>query len=158
MVFQFHGKQTQTLTRILMEKPSNGMKVIRWQLPLRLLFAGTLHRSQRMMPQRAVIDCRTGLFEHERLHVALSSVKSPPDLCILLPFNWDDFTIRCGNNSGLADSDGYLSGSIVGTFRLYFVISMKSQFEPIGKQSEDQFIPSDRASKGGLKVCQDRIQ
>jgi hypothetical protein len=68
-----------------MEKTSNGMTFTRWQIPLRLLFAGLVHRSQGMTLQRAVIDCRTKFWEHGQLSVALSRVKNPADLCILLP-------------------------------------------------------------------------
>jgi hypothetical protein len=52
---------------------------------LRLIFAGTVHRSQGMMLQRAVIDCRMKFLEHGQLYVARSGVKNAGDLCILLP-------------------------------------------------------------------------
>jgi ATP-dependent exoDNAse (exonuclease V) alpha subunit len=94
LVFQFEDGETRALTIIPMEKTSNGMKFIRCQLPLRLIFAGTVHRSQGMTLQRAVIDYRTKFWEHGQLYVALSQVKSPVDLCILLPDDMDDFTIR----------------------------------------------------------------
>jgi hypothetical protein len=48
IVVEFDNHETRTLTRIAMEKTSNGMKFIRWQIPLRLVFAGTAHRSQGM--------------------------------------------------------------------------------------------------------------
>jgi hypothetical protein len=51
VVFQFEDGETRALTRIPMEKTSNGMKSIRGQLPLRLLFAGTVHSSQGMTLQ-----------------------------------------------------------------------------------------------------------
>jgi hypothetical protein len=94
VVLWFDDDQTRAITRIPMEKTSNGMKFVRWQVPLRLLFAGTVHRSQGMTLQRAVIDCRTQLWEHGQLYVALSRVKRPDDLCILLPPDTNDFTIR----------------------------------------------------------------
>jgi hypothetical protein len=47
-----------------------------------------------MTLQQAVIDCRTKLWEHDQLYVALSRVNSPADLCILLPDDTDNFTIR----------------------------------------------------------------
>jgi ATP-dependent exoDNAse (exonuclease V) alpha subunit len=59
VVFQFEDGETRALMRIPMEKTSNGMKFIRCQLPLRLIFAETVHRSQGMTLQRAIIDYRT---------------------------------------------------------------------------------------------------
>jgi hypothetical protein len=53
-----------------------------------------MHRSQGMTLQRAVIDRRTKFWERGQLYVALSGVKSPGDLCILLPDHMDDFAIR----------------------------------------------------------------
>jgi hypothetical protein len=47
-----------------------------------------------MTLQRAVIDYRTEFWEYGQLSVALSRVKSPAVLCILLPDDMDDFTIR----------------------------------------------------------------
>jgi hypothetical protein len=94
MLFQFEGGETRALTRIPMEKTSNGMKSIRCQLPLPLIFAGTVHRSQGMTLQWAVIDYRAKSWEHRQLYVPLSRVKSPVDLCILLLDDMDDFTIR----------------------------------------------------------------
>jgi hypothetical protein len=46
VVSQFEDGEAMALTRSPMEKTSNGMKFIRSQLPLRLIFARTLHRSQ----------------------------------------------------------------------------------------------------------------
>jgi hypothetical protein len=58
MVFQFKNGETMVLAATAMEKTSNGMKFGGRQLLLRLIFAGTVHRSQGMTLQRAVIDCR----------------------------------------------------------------------------------------------------
>jgi hypothetical protein len=94
VVLEFDDGETRTRTRIPMEeKGSNGMQFVTCQLPLRLIFAGTVHKSQGMTLQRSVIDCRTKFWEHGQLYVALSRVKSPADLCILLPDDTDDFTI-----------------------------------------------------------------
>jgi hypothetical protein len=60
VVFQFGDGKTRTLTRIPMEKTSNGMKFIWCQLYLRLIFARTVYRSQGMTLQRAVINYRKG--------------------------------------------------------------------------------------------------
>jgi hypothetical protein len=59
MVFQFKNGETMVLTATHIEKTLNGMKFIGRQLLLRLAFAGTMHRSQGMTLQRAVIDRRT---------------------------------------------------------------------------------------------------
>jgi hypothetical protein len=74
-----------------MEKTSNEMKFTRCQLPLQLIFAGTVHRSQGMTLQRSVLDYRTKFWEHGQLYVVLSRAKSPVDLCIVLPGDTDDF-------------------------------------------------------------------
>jgi hypothetical protein len=70
------------------------MKFRQCQLPLRLIFAGTVHRSQGVTLQRAIIDYSTKFWEHGQLYTALSRVKSPVDLCILIADDMDDFTIR----------------------------------------------------------------
>jgi hypothetical protein len=44
VIFQFEDSETRALTRIPIEKTSNGIKFTRCQLPLRLLFAATVHR------------------------------------------------------------------------------------------------------------------
>jgi hypothetical protein len=94
VIVQFDDNETKPLTRIPMGKTLNGMKFVPWQIPLRLIFAGTANRSQGMPLQRAVIDCRTKLWEHEQLSVALSRVKTPTDLCILRPADLDNFAMR----------------------------------------------------------------
>jgi hypothetical protein len=92
VVFQFNKGEIMALTKTSIEKMSNGMKFIGRQLLLRLIFAGTVHRSQGMTLQRVVIDCHMKFWEHVQLYVALSGVKSPGDLCILLRDDMDDFT------------------------------------------------------------------
>jgi hypothetical protein len=94
VVARLDNGQEITFPRIPMEKDSNGLKFVRWQIPLRLVFAGTVHRSQEMTLGRAVVDLRTHYWEHGQLYVALSRVRSPVDLCILLPEDMTDFTIR----------------------------------------------------------------
>jgi hypothetical protein len=82
------------LTKTPMEKASNAMKFIRHQLFFRLILAGTVHRSQGITFQRAVIDGRMKFWEHGQLYVALSGVNSLGNLYILLPDDIDDFPIR----------------------------------------------------------------
>jgi hypothetical protein len=81
-----------TLPRIPMEKVSNGMKFARWQVPLKLIFAGTVHRSQGMTLTKVVIDLRSGFWEHGQLYVALSRVRNPANMCILLPDSSDEIS------------------------------------------------------------------
>jgi hypothetical protein len=94
VVVQLDDNETRALTRIPMEKTSNGMQFVRWQFPLRRVFAGTVHRSQGMTLDRAVIDRRTTFWEHGQFYAALSRVKTPADLCILQPSDMEDFMIR----------------------------------------------------------------
>jgi hypothetical protein len=42
-VIRFDGGEEITLSRIPMEKMSNGMKFSRWQVPLKSIYAGTVH-------------------------------------------------------------------------------------------------------------------
>jgi hypothetical protein len=85
VVVCFDQGEERTLTRVPLEKVTNGMNFKRWQVPLRLMYAGTVHRSQGMTLSRAVVDCRSEFWEHGQLYVALSRVRDPRELCILLP-------------------------------------------------------------------------
>jgi hypothetical protein len=91
---EFKNGETVVLTETPVEKTSNKMKFVGRQLLLWLIIGGTVYRSQGTTLQRAVIDYRMKCREHRQLHVALSGVKSPGDLCILFPDDVDDFTIR----------------------------------------------------------------
>jgi hypothetical protein len=46
----FDNGCTQTLARIHLEKTISGMRFIRWQIPVRLVFAGTVHRRRPSKP------------------------------------------------------------------------------------------------------------
>jgi hypothetical protein len=81
-----------TLSRIPIGKRANGLKFAGWQVPFSLIFAGTVHRSQNMALHKAVIDFRTEFWEHDRLYVALSKVRNPENLCVLLPESFDDIS------------------------------------------------------------------
>jgi hypothetical protein len=85
---------SKTLTRIHMEKCLKVMSFVRWQLRPRPVFAGTVHRCQGITLAKAVIDCRPRFWEHGRLYVAPSRVKSPADMCILLPSDLTDFALH----------------------------------------------------------------
>jgi hypothetical protein len=92
-VIQFHSGEQLALSRILMEKVSNGMGFSRRQVPLKLIYAGTVHRSQGMTLNRAVIDFRRYFWEHGQLYIALSRVRHPDNLCILLPESEEEIAI-----------------------------------------------------------------
>jgi hypothetical protein len=83
-----------TLARMPMEKVTNGMKFKRWQLPLRLMFAGTVHRSQGMTLSRVVLDLRAEFWEHGQSYVGLSRVRDPRNICILIPNDRKDPPIK----------------------------------------------------------------
>jgi hypothetical protein len=72
-----------------MEKFSNGIKFARWQLPVWLIYAGTVPGSQGMTLAITVIDLRTNFWEHGQLYVALSRVTDLGNLCFLLPSSPD---------------------------------------------------------------------
>jgi hypothetical protein len=59
LVISLEDGNQRTLTRIPLEKVSNGMRFKWWQVPLRLIFPGTVHRSQGMTLDGAVVDCRS---------------------------------------------------------------------------------------------------
>jgi hypothetical protein len=84
LVVSFGPEAEYTFGPIRMEKKLNGAEFVRWQVPFRLMYAGTVHRSQGMTLDRAVMDCRTQFWEHGQLYVALSRVRSPRGLCVLL--------------------------------------------------------------------------
>jgi len=56
----------------------------RLQVPLRLAYACTVHKSQASTMDRVVVDLRNGVFDHGQLYVALSRVRSRHDLLILV--------------------------------------------------------------------------
>lgn len=63
---------------------SFGATMRRKQFPLRCGYAATIHKAQSLTLERVVVDLRSGVFDHGQLYVALSRVRSPYDLCILL--------------------------------------------------------------------------
>jgi hypothetical protein len=57
-VIQFHSGEQLALSPIPMEKESHRMRFSLWQVPLKLIYAGTVHRSQGMTLNRAIIHLR----------------------------------------------------------------------------------------------------
>ena len=74
-----------TLPRICFRGKLNGAGFTRRQLPVRLAYAGTVHRSQGETLTRVVVDLRRSFWEHGQLYVALSRVRNPDGCMILLP-------------------------------------------------------------------------
>ncbi|MBM4077448.1 MAG: hypothetical protein FJ267_17615, partial [Planctomycetes bacterium] len=56
----------------------------RLQVPLRLAYSCTIHKSQAATLDRAVVDLREGVFDHGQLYVALSRVRSARDVLLLI--------------------------------------------------------------------------
>ena len=73
------------LIRMDLEKEYNGMKFIRTQIPIRLCYASTVHKSQGQTLDRVVLDLRGNFWEHGQMYVGLSRVRDPRNLLILLP-------------------------------------------------------------------------
>ena len=75
----------KTIPIILFKGISNGIKFTRMQIPLKYVYSGTIHKSQGMTLRKVVIDMRSNFWEHGQLYVALSRVKEPQNVCVLLP-------------------------------------------------------------------------
>ena len=73
------------LIRMDLEKEFNGMKFIRTQIPIRLCYASTVHKSQGQTLEKVVLDLRGNFWEHGQMYVGLSRVRDPKNLLILLP-------------------------------------------------------------------------
>ena len=63
------------------------------QLPVKLGFAVTIHRSQGLTVDEAVIDFDRGIFECGQAYVALSRVRSKDGIYLRQPLNMHDFKI-----------------------------------------------------------------
>jgi len=82
---RFEDSHERVIPRIAFNTETNGIKFTRTQIPFKPLYAGTIHKSQGLTLNRVVIDMRSKFWEHGQLYVALSRVKDPKNLCILLP-------------------------------------------------------------------------
>jgi hypothetical protein len=91
------------LTKIPMEKAANGMKFMRCQFPLKIVFAGTVHQSQGMTLDRVGIDCRSKFWGHGHRYVALSRARKHENICILLPLGMPKLTIHGPVDSEVVD-------------------------------------------------------
>ena len=85
VIVQFEDKSTATIPRINFPGETNGIVFTRHQIPLKPIFAGTIHKSQGLTLNNVVVDMRSRFWEHGQLYVALSRVRDPRNLCILLP-------------------------------------------------------------------------
>ena len=79
------GGEQVTLPRICFKGSLNGAEFTRRQLPVRLAYAGTVHRAQGESLTRVVVDLRRSFWEHGQLYVALSRVRAPDGCLVLLP-------------------------------------------------------------------------
>jgi hypothetical protein len=79
---------------IPLKKNLNGFTFIRSQIPVKPVFGGTVDHSQGMTLSKAIIDCRTKFWEHGQLYVTLSRVRSPENICVLLPADLTDFSLN----------------------------------------------------------------
>lgn len=82
IVVEFEDGKEWTLPKTLFNIKSNQMVFDRLQIPLKPLYAGTIHKSQGMTLKRVVIDLRSPHWEHGQLYVALSRVRDPRNICI----------------------------------------------------------------------------
>lgn len=90
VVVEFEDKTTATIPRINFQGETDGIIFTRHQIPLKPIFAGTIHKSQGLTLDRVVVDMRSKFWEHGQLYVALSRIRNPCNLCILLPENKED--------------------------------------------------------------------
>ena len=82
---EFEDRSTTTIPRINFPGETNGIIFTRHQIPLKPIFAGTIHKSQGLTLNKVVVDMRSKFWEHGQLYVALSRIRNPCNLCILLP-------------------------------------------------------------------------
>ena len=85
VLVEFEDGSSYTIPRIKFSGVTNGIHFVRTQVPLKPIFAGTVHKSQGMTLTKGVIDLRSDLWEHGQLYVAFSRFKDPRNICILLP-------------------------------------------------------------------------
>lgn len=89
-VVNFHypaiGGNSETLIpKICFKTNLDGITYLRYQLPFRIGYAGTVHRVQGLTMKRIIIDVRSNFWEHGQLYVALSRIQDPKNVCVLLP-------------------------------------------------------------------------
>ncbi|KAK3909974.1 ATP-dependent DNA helicase [Frankliniella fusca] len=65
--------------------PGSPMEMTRRQFPLQVAYAISTHKSQGQTVKKVGVDLRTDCFTHGQLFVALSRVRNPDDLLVLVP-------------------------------------------------------------------------
>lgn len=85
VVVELSDKTKATLPRVNFPGETNGIVFTCHQIPLRPIYAGTIHKSQGLTLNKVIVDMRSLFWEHGQLYVALSRIKNPQNLCILLP-------------------------------------------------------------------------
>lgn len=86
-------EEIRMIHRIRFENNLFGVTFQRIQSPINLAYSSTVHKSQGLTLSKVVIDLRLDMWEHGQLYVALSRVKNPSDLCVLLRED-SDYSIR----------------------------------------------------------------
>lgn len=81
-------RETFVLHRIKFQFNFHGVKITRMQFPVRLAFAGTVHKAQGQTLAKVVVDLRSNYFSPGQLYVALSRVRKSGD--VLLMHNTED--------------------------------------------------------------------
>ncbi|EAY21003.1 hypothetical protein TVAG_172600 [Trichomonas vaginalis G3] len=92
-IVEFENGEKAIIPKIKIPKDLSNLIIERKQIPLKTVVAGTIHKSQGLTLDRVVIDFRDKFFEHGMLYVALSRIRDPKNLCILLPEKREDSEI-----------------------------------------------------------------
>jgi hypothetical protein len=80
----------------------SGLDINRKQLPLRVAYAGTLHKAQGKTLDRALLALTHDCFAHGQLYVGMTRVKCAADIAVLLPAPTDDGVGTAAGSSAAA--------------------------------------------------------
>ena len=89
VIVKFEDGTTFPLSRIEFHSYYGGLNFIRKHIPLKYAFAVTLHKSQGITLSKIANDLRNDLWEQGQLYMALSRIRNPRNLCVLLLFETD---------------------------------------------------------------------